>query len=52
MSTHDESVGAKIRKISISLHSPVLLCESGNKGVFITWTCFPDGTGVKAKIVC
>ena len=34
--------GAKIRKISIPLHTPVLLYKSGHKGVFISRTCFPD----------
>ena len=38
--------GAKIRKIGIPLHTPVLLYKSGVgfKGVFIAWTCFPDGS--------
>ena len=43
-STHNLHVcfGAKIRKIGIPLRTPVLLYESGYKGVFITRTCFPD----------
>ena len=38
MSTHNLCFGAKIRKIGIPLHTPVLLY----KMVYITWTCFPD----------
>ena len=33
---------AKIRKIGIPLHTLVLLYKSGDKGVYITRTCFPD----------
>ena len=36
--------GADIRKIGISLHTPVLLyIKVGFKGVYITRTCFRDG---------
>ena len=41
-STHNLCFGAKIRKIVLPLHTPVLLCESVVSGVFITRTCFPD----------
>ena len=34
--------GAKIRKIGIPLHTPVLLYKSGVQGVYITRTCFRD----------
>ena len=34
--------GAKIRKIVIPLHTPVLLYKSGVQGVYITRTCFRD----------
>ena len=34
--------GAKIRKIGISPHSPVLLYKKGFKGVHISRTCYPD----------
>ena len=34
--------GAKIRKIGILLHTPVLLLKMGYKGLYITWTCYPD----------
>ena len=43
MSTHNLCFGAKIRKIGIPLRTPVLLYKSGIQGVYITWTCFPDG---------
>ena len=43
MSTHNLCFGAKIRKIGIPLHAPVLLYKSGGiMGVYITRTCFPD----------
>ena len=42
-STHNLCFGAKIRKIGIPLHTPVLLHKSGVQGVYIAWTCFPDG---------
>ena len=42
MSTHNLCFGAKIRKIYIPVHTPVLLQKSGVKGVFISQTCFPD----------
>ena len=41
-STHNLCYGAKIRKIGIPLHTPVLLYKMGFKGVFIARTCFPD----------
>ena len=41
-STHNLCFGAKIRKIGIPLHTPVLLYKSGIQGVHITRTCFPD----------
>ena len=45
MSTHNLCFGAKIRKIDITLHTPVLLyIKVGFKGVFIAGTCFRDGT--------
>ena len=44
MSTHNLCFGAKIRKIGIPLHTPVLLYKSGIQGVFITRTCFGDDT--------
>ena len=40
MSTHNLCFGAKIRKIGIPLHTPVLLYKSG----VILRTCFPDVT--------
>ena len=42
MSTHNLYFGAKIRKIGIPLHTPVLLYKVGFKRVYITWTCFRD----------
>ena len=43
MSTHNLCFGAKIRKIGIPLHTPVLLyIQVGFKGVFVARTCFPD----------
>ena len=47
MSTHNLCFGAKIRKIGLPLHTLVLLHETGvtwYNGVFITQTCFPDGS--------
>ena len=41
-STHNLCFRAKIRKIGIPLHTPVLLYKSGVQGVFIARTCFPD----------
>ena len=43
-STHNLCFGAKIRKIGIPLHIPVLLYKSGVQGggVYIARTCFPD----------
>ena len=41
-STHNLCFGAKIRKIGIALHNPVLLYKMGFKEVLIAWTCFPD----------
>ena len=34
--------GAKIRKIGLPLHAPVLLYKSGVQGVYTTRTCFRD----------
>ena len=43
MSTHNLCFGAKIRKITIPLHTPVLLyIKVGFEGVNISKTCFPD----------
>ena len=42
MSTHNLCFGTKIRKIGITLHTPVLLYKSGVKVVYISWVCFPD----------
>ena len=42
MSTHNLCFGAKVRKICIPLHTPVLLYKTGFKGVFISRTCFSD----------
>ena len=42
MGTHNLCFGAKIRKIGIPLHTPVLLYKVGFKGVFIARTCFHD----------
>ena len=48
MSTHNLCFGAKIRKIGIPLHTPVLLYESG-----VQWgiarTCFRDDLQPKKK---
>ena len=41
-STHNLCFGAKIRKISIPLYSPVLLYRSGVQGVYMSHTCFSD----------
>ena len=45
--THNLCFGAKIRKIGIPLHTPVLLYKSGFEGVYISRTCFPDGLTLK-----
>ena len=48
-STHNLCFGAKFRKKGIPLHiTPVLLLyiKVGFKGVYITWTCFPDGNNI------
>ena len=37
--THNLCLGAKIRKIGIPLHTPVLV---GYKEVYIIWTCYRD----------
>ena len=42
MRTHNLCFGAKIRKICLPLHTPVLLYKSGVLGGCISWTCFPD----------
>ena len=42
MSTHNLCFGAKIRKIGLPLHTPVLLYKNGVQGVYITRICFPD----------
>ena len=42
MSTHNLCFEAKHKKKCIPLHTPILLYESGVKGVFITQTCCPD----------
>ena len=44
-STHNLCFGSKIRKIGISLYTPVFIIkvEYMYKGVYITQTCFPDG---------
>ena len=39
---HNLCFGAKIRKIGMPLHTPVLPYRIGYKGVFISRTCFPD----------
>ena len=41
-STHNLCFGAKIRKMGVPLHTPVLLYKSG---VYITRTCFPEKVG-------
>ena len=42
-STHNLCFGAKIRKISIPLQTPVFICiKAGFKRVYFSWTCFPD----------
>ena len=44
MSTHNLCFGAKIRKIGIPLHTPQFFyIKVGFKGVYFSWTCFPDG---------
>ena len=43
-STHNLCFGAKIRKIGIPLHTPVMLNKSGVLGLYISRTCFPDVT--------
>ena len=40
MSTNNLCFEAKIIKLGIPLHTPVLLYKSGVKGVYITRTCF------------
>ena len=52
-STHNLCFGAKIRKIGIPLHNPVLLyIKVGFKGVYITRTCFPDEYESLLKYIC
>ena len=37
------SFGAKIKKLGIPLQSPIFFYRNmGFKGVYLTWTCFPD----------
>ena len=40
--THNVCSGAKIRKIGIPMHTPLLLYKMGFKGVYIIRTCYPD----------
>ena len=40
--THNLCFGANITKIGKPLHTPVLLYKCGFKGVYFSWTCFPD----------
>ena len=47
-STHNLCFGAKIRKIGIPLHTPVLLYKSGVQGG--KRKCFHDEKGTKANI--
>ena len=44
MSTHNLCFGAKIRKIGISPVNPSnsTYIKVGFKGVYFSWTCFPD----------
>ena len=42
MSTHNLCFGAKIRKIGIPLHTPVLLYKSGVQGGIHYTDWFPD----------
>ena len=42
MSTHNLCFGTKIRKIDIPLHTQVYYIKVGFKGVYISWTCFPE----------
>ena len=42
MSTHNLCFGAKVRKIDIPLHTPVLLYKSGVSEGIIAQTCFHD----------
>ena len=44
MSTHNLCFRAKIRKIGMPLHTPIV--KVGFKGVYILWTCFPDDVTV------
>ena len=47
-STHNLCFGAKIRKIGIPLFCYINL---GYIGVYITWTCFPDGVKILFGII-
>ena len=42
-STHTLCFGAKIRQIGIPLLTPFFYIKVGYEGVYISWTCFPDG---------
>ena len=42
MSTHNLCFGVKIRKIGIPCIPQFYLRKVGYKGVFMSWTCFPD----------
>ena len=49
MSTYNLCFGAKIIKIGIPLHTPVLIHKVGLEGVYITRTCFHDETVSRGK---
>ena len=51
VSSHNVCFGAKIRKIDIPLHTPVLPYKSGFKGIFIARTCFSDAKHCIVKLV-
>ena len=51
MGTHNLCFGAKIRKIGVPLHSPVLLYKVGFEGVYITRTCFRDDLSVAFLLI-
>ena len=47
-STINLCYGAKIRKIGIPLHTPILLYKCGFNGVYMSWTCYPDVYNITA----
>ena len=47
MSIHNLCFGSEIRKIIIPMHTQFFYIKVGLKGVYFSWTCFPNDVANK-----